>query len=589
MPEEFPTRYDIKEVETKIYDLWEKSGFFNPDVCVEKGATKPDAEPFSIVLPPPNVTGTLHIGHAFEDAIQDTVVRYERMRGKRTLWVPGTDHAAIATQAKVEELLRKEGKTKYDLGREEFLRRVNEFAKNSHDIIIRQIKRLGASLDWGREAYTLDEKRNLAVRTAFKKMYDLGLIYRGDRIVNWDPKLQTTVSDDEVEWIDETTPFYYLKYGPFVIGTARPETKFGDKYVVMHPDDERYKKYKHGEKIELEWINGSVTATIIKDKVIDVNFGTGVMTITPWHDMTDFDIAERHRLDREQIIDLRGKLLPIAGEFAGTPIAKARPLIIEKLRTKGLVEKIDEHYAHRVATNSRGGGLIEPQILKQWFVKVNSKFQIPISNLKGIKSGQEVTLKELMKKVVESGQIKIIPGQFEKIYYHWIDNLRDWCISRQLWFGHRIPVWYCLACGEPQVEPKIKSRWFLVRHGETDWIKEGRHMGHKEVPMNETGKQQAMVAGERLANEKIDLIISSTTMRCKETAEIIAKKLGVKIIFDERLRERGSGEWEGLLHAEIREKYKPLEQKYGPRSGTSARAMNSNRREEKIGWNLKSA
>ncbi len=454
MPEELPPRYDIKEVEARIYDLWEKSGFFNPDICVEKGATAKDAEPFAMVLPPPNVTGTLHIGHAFEDAVQDAAIRYERMRGKRTLWVPGTDHAAIATQAKVEELLRKEGKTKYDLGHEEFLRRVNEFAKNSHDTIIRQIKRLGASLDWSREAYTLDEKRNLAVRTAFKKMYDLGLIYRGDRIVNWDPKLQTTVSDDEVEWIDETTPFYYLKYGPFVIGTARPETKFGDKYVVMHPDDKRYKKYKHGEKIELEWINGRVTATIIKDKVIDMGFGTGAMTITPWHDMTDFDIAERHHLDREPIIGLDGKLLSVADEFAGMPIAKARPLIIEKLKAKGLVEKTDEHYAHRIATNSRGGGLIEPQILKQWFVAVNKVFNFQSSIFKGIERGQATTLKELMRRAVEDGEIKIIPERFEKIYYHWIDNLRDWCISRQLWFGHRIPVWYC-GGQEKSGQPKM--------------------------------------------------------------------------------------------------------------------------------------
>ena len=443
MAEEFPPRYDIKEVETRIYDLWEKSGFFNPDVCVEKGVAKPDAELFSIVLPPPNVTAELHMGSAVMLVIEDIMVRYNRMKGLRTLWVPGTDHAAIATQAKVENLIyKKEKKTRHDLGREEFLRRVNEYAAENHDTIVRQIKRMGSSLDWSREAYTLDEKRNLAVRTAFKKMYDTGLIYRGDRIVNWDPKLQTTVSDDEVEWIDETTPFYYLRYGPFIIGTARPETKFGDKYVVMHPDDKHYKKYKHGEKIELEWINGPVTATIIKDSVIDMGFGTGVMTITPWHDMTDFDIAERHNLDKEQIIDLNGKLLPIAGEFAGMPISKARPLIIEKLKSKGLVEKIDEHYAHRVATNSRGGSLIEPQILKQWFVNVNKKFKLEHSEIKDIPSGAEITLKELMKRAVESGQIKILPERFLKIYYNWIDNLRDWCISRQLWFGHRIPVWY---------------------------------------------------------------------------------------------------------------------------------------------------
>ena len=282
-------RYDIKEVESRIYGKWEKSGLFNPDVCVEYGVTKPDAEPFSIVLPPPNVTGELHMGHAAMLVVEDIMVRYNRMKGKKTLWVPGTDHAAIATQSKVEKIIYKEEKKRrHDLGREEFLRRVNEYAQKSHDTILRQVKRMGSSLDWSRETYTLDEKRERAVRTAFKKMYDLGLIYRGNRIVNWDPELGTTVSDDEIEWVEETVPLYYLKYGQFVIATARPETKFGDKYVVMHPDDKRYEKYKDGEKIELEWINGPITATIIKDSAIDMTFGTGVMTITPWHDMVDF-------------------------------------------------------------------------------------------------------------------------------------------------------------------------------------------------------------------------------------------------------------------------------------------------------------
>lgn len=443
MDGKFLKPYDPKETESNIYKLWEDSGFFNPDVCVEKGVTDSDAEVFSIVLPPPNVTGTLHIGHASMLAIEDILVRFNRMRGKRTLWLPGTDHAAIATQEKVEkELYKKEEKTRHDLGREIFLKRVEDFAQESHDTIVSQIKRMGSSIDWSREAYTLDKERNLAVRTAFKNMYDDELIYRGHRIVNWDPKLQTTVSDEEIERVEEKTSFYYFKYGPFIISTARPETKFGDKYIVMHPDDKRYAEYTEGQQIELEWINGPIKATIIKDSAVDMEFGTGVMTITPWHDAVDFEIAERHNLDKEQVIDYKGKLLPIAGEFAGLHIKKARPLIVEKLKNKGLLVKTDEAYIHNIATDSRGGGIIEPQIMMQWFVDVNKEFKLPYSEINGISSGDTVTLKKLMIQVVENGQVEIIPEHFSKIYFHWINNLRDWCISRQIWYGHRIPVWY---------------------------------------------------------------------------------------------------------------------------------------------------
>lgn len=443
VPEKLLKPYDPKATEEATYKRWEESGFFNPDVCVEKGIAAKDAETFSIVLPPPNVTGTLHMGHAAMLVIEDILVRYARMNGKRTVWIPGTDSAAIATQSKVENTIyKKEKKTRYDLGREELLARVAAFAEESKNTILGQIRAMGASLDWSRYAYTLDEKRTVAVMGAFVRMYNAGLIYRGDRIVNWDPNMQTTVSDDEIEWREETRPFYYLKYGPFTIGTARPETKFGDKYVVMHPDDPRYAQYKDGDTFTAEWINGPIVATVVKDPVIDMEFGSGVMTITPWHDATDFEIAERHGLSREQIIDEKGKLLPIAGEFAGQHIKKARAAIVEKLKAKGLVERIDEKYAGRIATNSRGGGIIEPQIKRQWFVAVNKMFSMPHSNISGIKTGETVTLKQLMRHVVETKQIKITPERFEKIYYHWINNLRDWCISRQIWFGHRIPVWY---------------------------------------------------------------------------------------------------------------------------------------------------
>ncbi len=442
IPEKLLSPYSSENTEARIYEMWDKDGLFSPE-GVEKVRKETKNTPhFSIVLPPPNVTGTLHMGHALGLSIEDVMVRFHRMLGERTLWVPGTDHAAIATQAKVEkDISKKEGKNRYDIGRDEMVRRINEFASESHDTIVSQLKAMGASLDWSREAYTLDEKRNLAVRTAFKKMYDEGLIYRGERIVNWDPKGQTTISDDEIVYTEEKTKLYYLKYGPFTIGTSRPETKFGDKYVVVHPDDVRYKKFTHGQKLDVEWINGNIEATVIKDTSIDMEFGTGAMTITPWHSLADFDLAEKYELDKEQIIDRNGKLLPVAEEFAGMKIKDAREKIIEKLQAKGLLEKVED-YTHNIATAERTGGTIEPQIMKQWFVAVNKEFVIPHSEIPGISSGSKTTLKEIMRQAVKSGAVAIMPDYFDKTYFHWIDNLRDWCISRQIWFGHRIPVWY---------------------------------------------------------------------------------------------------------------------------------------------------
>jgi valyl-tRNA synthetase len=445
MNDKFLKPYNPKETEDRIYKLWEESGFFNPDKCVEKEIIKESADYFSIILPPPNVTGMLHLGHAFEDSMQDVLVRFNRMNGKKTLWIPGTDHAAIATQIKVEKLLEKEGKRKNDLGREEFLKKVQDYAQESHDTIIKQLKKIGVSLDWSREAFTLDEKRNFAVRTAFKQMYEDGLIYRGHRIVNWDPKAQTVISDDELVYEERKNKFYTFKYGPFEIGTARPETKFGDKYVVMHPEDKRYEKWHHGQKLTVEWINGPIEATIIKDPIIDMEFGTGVMTITPWHSHEDFQLAEKYKLEKEQIIDHFGKLLPIAEEFSGLKISEAREKIVEKLKAKGLLISVDENYLNRVATAERTGALIEPQIMKQWFVAVN----------KPIKTKNNKTLKELMLEPVKNGEIKILPERFEKVYYNWIENLRDWCISRQIWYGHRIPVWYQKQEESKNTEEKI--------------------------------------------------------------------------------------------------------------------------------------
>lgn len=422
-----PSVYEPGKYESETYTLWEKSRVFiaNPN------SDKPH---FSISMPPPNETGTLHVGHALFLTLQDILARRARQEGKDVLWLPGTDHAALATNAIIEKQLTEQGTNKHELGREAFIEKVMEFVGDSRNTINTQIRAMGASCDWSRARYTLDEALNRCVNEFFVKMYNDELIYRGHRIVNWDPNLETTVSDDEVVYKEEAAPFYTLQFGPFQIGTARPETKFGDKFVVMHPDDQRYKDYKQGDKFETEWINGPITATVIKDEAVNPDFGTGVMTITPWHDHTDFDIAERHKLDKEQIIDFKGKLLPIAGEFAGMGIDEARPKIVEKLVKKGLQVDVDENYTHNVAYADRGKGVIEPQIKLQWFIDVNKK----VVDWKGSKH----SLKEVMRAVIDDKDIDIIPERFEKVYFHWIDNLRDWCISRQIWWGHRIPVWY---------------------------------------------------------------------------------------------------------------------------------------------------
>ncbi|MBI3573933.1 class I tRNA ligase family protein, partial [Candidatus Kaiserbacteria bacterium] len=530
MDPKFLKPYNPAETEKVLYERWEKSGFFNPDnlpLRQDSGQAGERKEAFSMVLPPPNVTGILHMGSALMLVIEDILVRHARMAGKKTLWIPGTDSAAIATQAKVEKDIQKsEGKSRHDLGREELLKRIDAFVDENKNTIVEQMKRMGSSLDWSRLAYTMDDKRYRAVMEAFVQMYEAGLIYRGDRIVNWDPASQTTVSDDEIEYKEQKDAFYYFTYGPFTIGTVRPETKFGDKYVVIHPDDKRYKKYTHGEKIELEWINGPITATVIKDKAADMEMGSGVMTITPAHSLVDFEIAKRHGLDIERVIDDRGILLPIAGEFAGDHIKKARPKIVAKLEAKGLVEKIDKNYMHSVATNYRGGGVIEPQIKLQWFIDVNKEFALPHSEIQGIKSGSKTTLKKMMRAAVENSNVKILPERYEKIYFHWIDNLRDWCISRQIWFGHRIPVWYDKD-GKAHL-PKIKELVF-VRHGESKGNEKKLFSGQVDEPLTEKGREQAKMAARGLDAKSIGAIISSDLSRGKETAEIIKKELRIDV------------------------------------------------------------
>lgn len=419
--------YEPGQYEAMIYELWEQSGAFYADPTSDK-------ERFSIAMPPPNETGTLSIGHALFLTLQDIMARYNRMQGKDVLWLPGTDHAALAVNAIMEKKLADEGTDKHQVGREAFLDRTRTFVSGSRDTMLGQMRAMGASADWSRLRYTLDPALTRTVSEVFVRMYNDGLIYRGNRIVNWDPNLETNVSDDEVEYREEKGKFYTFQYGPFEIGTARPETKFGDKYVVMHPDDERYKQYKHGDTLEVEWINGPITATIIKDEAVDPAFGTGVMTITPWHSHVDFELAEKHGLDKEQIIDFQGRLLPIAEEFAGMHIGEAREKIVEKLDKKGLLVSVDENYVHNVAVNERGKGIIEPQVRLQWFIDVNKQ---------AVEwKGRKRSLKEVLQSVIREGDINIVPKRFEKTYFHWIDNLRDWNISRQIWWGHRIPAWY---------------------------------------------------------------------------------------------------------------------------------------------------
>lgn len=433
LPEELLKPYDPATSEPVIYDTWEHSGLFNPDVAIAQGFVKSDAERFSIVLPPPNVTGTLHTGHALMIVIQDIMVRYQRMLGKKTLWIPGTDHAAIATQSKVEKLLEKEGVKKHNLGREAFLKRVEQFAQDSHDTIVHQTKKMGASLDWSREAYTLDEERNLAVRTAFKKMYDDGLIYRKYRVINWDPKGQTVISDDEIVYEERDAVLYTFKYWkdfPISISTTRPETKVGDAAVAVHPDDTRYQQYI-GKIFTGTFCGVDLTIKIIADRSVDPEFGTGALGVTPAHSKADWDMAIKNDLPVEPIINEYAKMTVGGDLLIGKKTAEAREIIAQWIRDNDLMES-EETIKQNVSTAERTGAIIEPLPKLQWFIDVN----------KPIMARDNKTLKELMLEAVQVHGLTILPERFEKTYFHWTNNLQDWCISRQIWFGHRIPVWY---------------------------------------------------------------------------------------------------------------------------------------------------
>lgn len=471
LPEKFLKPYNGNEVEDSIYRDWTDSGYFNPDNLKSENIKKDKdgkEEVFSIVLPPPNVTGTLHTGHSIMLAIQDIMVRYKRMNGYRALWIPGTDHAAIATQSVVEKkILKEDGKSKYDLGREEFLKKVNEFAQESHDTIVNQSKKMGASLDWSREAYTLDDKRNFAVRTAFKKMYDDGLIYRGNRIVNWDPKGQTVISDDELVYEERKANLYTFRYWkdfPIAISTTRPETKVGDTAVAVHPEDERYAQFV-GQTYEGEFCGVNIKVKIIADKEVEKEFGTGALGVTPAHSKIDWAIAERHNLEKKQVINEYAKMINCNTELDRKKVAEAREIIVNWLRSNDLmIEEVE--ISQNVSTAERTGGIIEPLPKLQWFVDVN----------KPIVYRENKTLKELMMEAVTKDGVAIIPDRFEKVYTHWIENLHDWCISRQIWFGHRIPVWYHKETNEIYCDieaPKDLENWNQDEDTLDTWFSSG--------------------------------------------------------------------------------------------------------------------
>ena len=427
--------YDFKSTEERIYKNWEDSGYFQPVNDPRKQGFDPSRKPFVISIPPPNVTGELHLGHAMFLAMEDLMIRYNRMKGIPTLWVPGTDHAGIATQLQVEKALEKEGLTREQLGRENFEKRVWQWKEKYGNRITHQIRRLGASCDWTRERFTMDKGLSIAVREAFVRLYEKGLIYRGIRLVNWSPLLKTAVSDLEVEYSQEPGTLYYFKYiladnpSEFIpVATTRPETILGDTAVCIHPADERYTKFL-GRKVLVPILKREIP--VIADEYVTREFGTGALKITPAHDPNDYDIAQRHNLEMINILNKDVTMNENAGPYIGLDRFKCRKKIWEDMRSQELVIK-EEPYTLNVPRSQRGGEIIEPLISTQWFVAIKP-------------------LAEAALKAVRSGEINIVPEHFTKVFYNWMENIQDWCISRQLWWGHRIPVWYCDDCGEMTV------------------------------------------------------------------------------------------------------------------------------------------
>ena len=433
MSKELAKAYEPKEVEDRIYDFWMKGKYFHAEV-------DPKKKPYTIVIPPPNITGQLHLGHAMDETLQDTLIRWRRMQGYSALWLPGTDHASIATEAKIVEAMRKEGVTKEEIGREKFLERAWAWKDQYGGRIVEQLKKLGSSCDWDRLRFTMDEGCNKAVNHVFKKLYDKGLIYRGERIINWCPHCKTSISDAEVEFEEKEGSFWHLRYplsdgtGYIELATTRPETMLGDTAVAVHPDDERYKALV-GKTVILPLVNKEIP--IIADTYVEQDFGTGVVKITPAHDPNDFEVGLRHKLPVINIMDDGGVINENGGKYAGMPALEARKQIVKDLDEGGYLLEI-EPIKHNVGTCYRCGTVVEPRVSTQWFVRMEPLAKPAVD-------------------VVKNGEIRFIPDRMDKIYYNWMENIKDWCISRQLWWGHQIPAWYC-ECGETivsETEPKV--------------------------------------------------------------------------------------------------------------------------------------
>ena len=416
--------YEPQEVENRIYQFWMDGGYFHAEV-------NPDKKPYTIVMPPPNITGQLHMGHALDNTLQDILIRWRRMQGYEALWMPGTDHASIATEAKIVEAMAKEGIKKEDIGRDGFLERAWDWKQTYGSRIIEQLKKMGSSCDWERERFTMDEGCSKAVREVFVRLYEKGLIYRGERIINWCPHCHTSISDAEVEFEEKDAAFYHLRYpladgnGVLELATTRPETLLGDTAVAVHPDDERYAKYV-GKHVILPIVNKEIP--VVADTYVEMDFGTGVVKITPAHDPNDFEVGLRHNLPMITVTDEKGIMNEFAGNYQGMTIMDCRKAIVKELEEQGFLVKI-EPIKHNVGNCYRCHTTIEPRVSLQWFVKMKPLAEPAIA-------------------AVKNGQTQFVPERFDKIYFHWLENIRDWCISRQLWWGHRIPAWYCADCGE---------------------------------------------------------------------------------------------------------------------------------------------